>query len=140
MDYTELAVELAGKMQLFHRLTSQKRILEILHGEAFLLHCIANHGEVMLPGEISHEMAVSSARVAAALNKLESKGLITRQIDINDRRRILVCLTQEGRERADKHRRILIEKTAKMLASLGEHDAKEYVRIMGRLSEISIQD
>ena len=69
------------------------------------------------------------------MNKLESKGLITRQIDKNDRRKILVAITREGKAFAEKYQTAMIEDIAEMLGFLGEHDAREYVRIIGRLAE-----
>lgn len=136
MDYSELAVEWLNGMQSLHRVKPQRNINEAMQGEAFVLNYVASHHDVVLPGEISQEMDVSSARIATALNSLEKKGLITRQIDLNDRRKILVGITKEGKEFADKHRQKILSVIAKMLELLGEHDAKEYVRIMKKLAEI----
>ena len=136
MDYTALAAELLGSMQALHKARPQKHINDSLQGEAFVLRYIALHSGEVLPGEISSEMEVSSARIAAALNSLESKGLITRQIDLSDRRKILVGITPEGKALAEQQEQSVVEGAAKMLAQLGEYDAREYIRIMGRLAEI----
>jgi DNA-binding MarR family transcriptional regulator len=136
MDYPALAAALLENMQALRKAKPQKHIDESLHGEAFVLHFIAEHGGDVLPGEISGEMGVSSARIAAALNSLESKGLITRQIDLSDRRKILVGITPEGKAQARQQKQAVVAHTVKMLAMLGEQDAKEHVRIMGRLAEI----
>ncbi|NLK22290.1 MAG: MarR family transcriptional regulator [Epulopiscium sp.] len=90
----------------------------------------------MLPSDISNEMNISSARVAAMLNNLENKGLITREIDKSDRRRILVELTQDGIEFTKDRNKTVVNYTVRILKLLGEHDAKELVRIVGRLSEL----
>ena len=136
MDYVTLAAELLDKMQVLRKSKPQKHINESLHGEAFVLHFIAGHDGDVLPGEISSEMGVSSARVAAALNSLESKGMITRKIDLSDRRKILVGITPAGRALAEQQQQAVIQGASKMLALLGEQDAKAYVRITGRLEEI----
>ena len=135
MDYRELAIELLIKMQSFHKIKQKKHFSEVMQGETFVLYYIALHDGDVLPGEISTEMDVSSARVATALNNLERKGLIIRQIDKNNRRKILVSITPEGKKIAEERYSTLVEKTTTMLTALGEHDAKEYVRIMGRLIE-----
>ena len=135
MDFTELAVELIGKMGVLRKARPQKHIAESLHGEAFVLGYIALKGEAVLPGEICQEMDVSTARVAATLNSLEKKGLITRQIDKNDRRKILVMVTDNGKILAKKHQQKVVSIAAKMLELLGEHDAKEYIRITGKLAQ-----
>lgn len=138
MDYTELANEFIQTIQMFKKLgPPQKRIVESMRGELFALQSIARRGGDVLPGEICEEMDVSSARVAATLNSLENKGLITREIDKSDRRQILVRLTKKGQEMADTHMQDMLEDTAMLLKQLGEHDAKEFIRIIGRLAEIA---
>jgi len=136
MDYEKLADELLCKMQSLHRAGPQRNIDESLRGEAMILHFISRRGCGVLPGEIGQEMGVSSARVAAALNSLEVKGLITRQIDKSDRRRILVSITPEGSALEARQFLEIVGEVARMLELLGERDAKEHVRIMGRLAEI----
>jgi DNA-binding MarR family transcriptional regulator len=74
------------------------------------------------------------------LNSLESKGWITRKIDVSDRRRILVEMTPEGKEQVEKHFQMIMKTTTKMLEYLGEQDAKEYIRIMRRLAERNPED
>ena len=136
MDYAALAAEWMRHMQSLHKMKSQKNIIESMHGEGVVLQCIAAHGGGVLPGEIGHEMDVSSARIAAALNKLEKKGLVTRQIDPKDRRKILVGITPEGERLTHAHQAAMLAHVAKMLALLEERDAQEYVRITKRLSEL----
>lgn len=135
MDYSELAAELLRSMHALRRFKPQRNINEAIQGETFVLGYIVHHGGEVLPGDISQEMDVSSARIAAALNSLEKKGLVTRQIDTNDRRKIIVGITQEGRNLAGKHNQAALGVAVKMLECLGEHDAREYVRIMKKLAE-----
>lgn len=140
MDYTSLAREFMGIMFQLRKRSTQKMLSESMHGEIFVLNYISGHAGNVIPSEISNELGVSTARVAATLNSLESKGLITRKIDVSDRRRILVEMTPAGKEQVEKHFQMVMETTANMLRYLGEHDAKEYIRIMGRLAERSPED
>ena len=139
MDYPTLAAELVSGMQVLQKVAPQKYINESFRGEAFVLHFIASHPGV-LPNEISSEMGVSSARIAVALNNLEGKGLITRQINPRNRRQILVGITQEGKALTEKQHTAVIAGASKMLALLGKQDAKEYVRITIKLAEIMSTD
>lgn len=137
MDYNELALELLQNMQkMKNHAGPQKHIDEAMRGEHFVLQFIAFRKGNVLPSEISVEMGISSARIAATLKGLERKGLITRQIDTSDRRRILVNLTPQGEALAEEHYQKAVERTTKLLSLLGEHDAREYVRIIGRLAEL----
>ncbi len=135
MDYTSLAHEFMGIMHQMRTRNTQKQISESMHGEIFVLNYINRHKGNVIPSDISSEVGISTARVAATLNSLESKGWITRKIDVNDRRRILVEMTLEGKEQVEQHFQMIMKTTTSMLEYLGEHDAKEYVRIMKRLAE-----
>ncbi len=134
MDYTELAKRFLRYSYQFRNCGHQKNINETMRGETFTLIYIFKKGDHVLPGEISNEMSISSARVAAILNNLENKGLIVREIDKSDRRRILVRLTQRGAALAKEHNQRIVNITIRTLELLGERDAKELVRITGRLA------
>ena len=138
MDYKQLALEFMESMHMLHRARPQKRLTESMQGEAFVLQFLSFHQGYVLPSEISNVMGISSARVAAALNSMERKGLINRQIDPIDRRRILVSVTPQGKELADDRRKEMLDKTSDMLALLGEEDAKEYIRITRRMAELAV--
>ena len=136
MDYNELAEEFLRKMQdkKAGRGNFSERFTEGTRGESFILHRIIEKGE-LVPGDISGAIGVSSARVAAALNSLERKGFITREIDLNDRRRIIVKPTPAGAEFAEKAQMTHVGMFARMLSLLGEDDAREFVRIMIKLMD-----
>lgn len=140
MDYTHLAQEFMGIMHQLRKRGPQKQISDSMHGETFVLLYINRHEGNVIPSEISNELGISTARVAATLNSLESKGLITRRIDVDDRRRILVEVTPAGKEQVEEHFRMVLKTTENMLRYLGDDDAREYVRIMKRLSEKSPED
>ncbi|HML47605.1 MAG TPA: MarR family transcriptional regulator [Clostridia bacterium] len=137
MDYRKLAEEFMRKMFLLSKERPQQKMHESMKGESFLLHFLAHHGSSSQPSELSSSMGISTARIAAALNSLERKGMITRRIDPSDRRRILVDLTEAGKAQAQEQQRELLEHTARFLSMLGEEDAKEYVRITGKLAELA---
>ena len=136
MNYQNLALELLVNMQAVRKAQHQNNIIDVLQGEALALHCIEEHCQnTVVPGDISKTIGVSSARVATLLNDLENKGLVTREIDRNDRRKIIVKLTTQGQNVAKTKKQEFLQKITSLLMLLGEYDAKEYVRIMGRLAE-----
>jgi len=136
VDYEELARQFLHNSYQYRSRGHQKRFDDNMHGETFAMLYIYRQGGTVLPSDISNEMNISSARVAAMLNNLENKGLITREIDKSDRRRILVELTQDGIEFTKDRNKTVVNYTVRILKLLGEHDAKELVRIVGRLSEL----
>jgi len=140
MDYDELANELVRNMQRVRIASHKGHIPESTRGENLVLHFIkASHGKVV-PGDISDAIGVSSARIATALNSLENKELVTRRIDSEDRRQIIVELTPKGAETVNEQQEMITEKLKKILVSLGEEDARELVRLTGRLLEVLSED
>jgi len=140
MDYEKLAEEFVKLFGRMERQKERKKVTDSMHGEQFILFFLSAHTSSVIPSEIGREMCISSARIAAALNSLEEKGFITRRIDTDDRRRILVDLTKCGRTEVEKHKSEVKTTTANMMKYLGEHDAKELVRIMKRLSDVTPED
>lgn len=53
----------------------------------------------MCQGEISVKVLRSTGNITLVLDNLERNGLITRTRDTQDRRKVIVALTDEGRER-----------------------------------------
>ncbi|AIZ57306.1 transcriptional regulator SlyA [Candidatus Methanoplasma termitum] len=140
MNYDDLTTEFIRNMQLIRKATHKGRIPDSIQGETFVLIFIKERHGKIIPSDISDAIGVSSARVATALNSLENKGLITRRIDSDDRRKIIVELTPEGMKLAEERKKAHTERIGAMLALLGEEDSAELVRIVGRLSDIISKD
>lgn len=140
LDYESLAHEFMETMVQVRRRKSQKHINDSMHGENFVLFYISKNKGNIVPSDISNEMGISSARIAATLNSLEGKGFITRRIDGEDRRRILINLTDTGREQVNKQYKLIMGITTNMLKNLGDEDAVEFVRIMKKLVEKAPED
>ena len=136
MDYDALAYELLRNMRALRNAGPQKQFREGIHGETLVLFCIRDMGDHAVPGRISVAAGITSARVAAALNGLEGKGLITRETDAGDRRRVLIRLTPKGADEVRDREKRLHGVMKAILTRLGDQDAKEYVRITHRLAEV----
>ncbi|QAT42781.1 MarR family winged helix-turn-helix transcriptional regulator [Aminipila luticellarii] len=136
MNYVELAEQFLQKSHQLQTYTHHKKIDGIMRGEAFVIIYISESGGKVLPSEISREMNISSARIATALNSLEKKGLITRQIDVSDRRKILVDLTADGKSLAIEHKQMALVAATHTMELLGETDAKEFIRIISKIIDL----
>ena len=136
MDYTNLSKEFLQTMYKFYQVRSQQLINNAMHGEAFALNYIASHDNATIPSDIKNAMSISSARIATVLNSLEDKGLIIRQIDSRDRRRTILKLTPLGEKKAEESSQELQNLAKQMLEYLGEDDAKNCIRIIGKLAEM----
>jgi DNA-binding MarR family transcriptional regulator len=135
-DYPSVALTRLKEMGGLYASHVRKRIDRYASGESFLLRLLALNNAPTHPSELQQYTCTSSARVAALLGTLEKKGLIAREVDQQDRRRVLVTITDEGKKRAECE---LAEMTASLEAvfrELGREDTEALVRLLERLFEV----
>ena len=139
MDTNDVSREVLNKtMDLFHVVKENGAKAGIaLHGEIFILKQLSMADRPCLPGELSAKMHMSTARVAMTLKSLEYKGMIERDVDKKDRRKVLVTITEQGKNQVIKTDDDFYARMRRVTDELGESDAREYIRIVGRLIEIS---
>lgn len=135
MTYLNLAKELMESLQKMRNKAPQRNFSNVMGGELFILKYLNDERIQVLPGDISNKMNISSARVAAALNSLEKKEFVTRQIDPNDRRKILVAITDKGKEFSLSIEKNILNEVQETLENIGEEDANELVRIVKKMSD-----
>ena len=137
METNALAAQALQVFRALIRDTHPERALtDMQQGEKLALVLLEEAGGRMLPGELSQAMGTSTARTAALLRSLEARGLVTRQQDTADRRRMPACLTPLGTAELRRHMSALMQQTQAVFAALGEADSRELVRLLGRLREI----
>lgn len=102
-------------------------------GTAFALNYLYMQERDLHPKDISDGLGVSRARIAALLNHMEEQGLVTRESDTEDNRRIIVTLTEHGRKKIQDIQKQVLFETAKMLEAIGPEDAQEYIRISEKI-------
>lgn len=107
-----------------------------MRGETNALHVLHHHPEGVTPTALAHACQVSSARIAKTLNQLEGRGLVRREASPSDRRSVIVHLTDEGEQEVQRRFERVNDYVAGVLSELGEDDARELVRLMGRLARI----
>ncbi len=136
MDYEELAEELLRLRTQQFKSGMWRQTLRLARGELLALYYLQCHDGGVYPRELSDEMSVSTARIAAMLRDMEEKGWIVRQEAPSDNRHVLVTLTEEGRSEMRRQREKTLDSVSAALKALGPEDAKELIRILNRLNEI----
>ena len=106
-------------------------------GELFILKFLSDKKTAVIPSELSDAMHTSTARISAALNSLEKKGQIHREIDPHNRRNILVTITPAGRERSHNDMLQMRKLMVGILTEMGEDDALEFIRLLTRFGQIA---
>ena len=67
------------------------------------------------------------------LKSLENKGMIVRNSNLTDKRRVHVFITDTGKELVHEKHLEGIARMEKVLEKLGEEDAKEFIRLIKKV-------
>lgn len=114
---------------LFHK------VEEVDRGTGFVLAYLEEaHGEVFA-GDLARELKVSTARIAALLNKLEEKGLVKRCRSARDARRTVVKITPKGTAYTAGIKEQILEKVEILFEKVGKEDLKEFIRICREITK-----
>lgn len=108
-------------------------------GMGFVLSFLENTDGDVCAGDLAEQLNVSSARIAALLNKMEQNGLISRRKSPEDKRRTLVNITPAGTCLIDGLRSQALNRVAQLLAEIGEKDLRSFIRVSRKIREV-LQD
>lgn len=118
-------------MEAFHQ------VVEFLQGELYILHYILNHGdEEINPSVLSEMLHISRPRVTTALAALRRKGYVETKMDEDDRRRLMVYLTDSGREFIIGRQNQVEEYFTGFIKGLGEIKAEELINLLDVIVEM----
>lgn len=108
--------------------------LQLSLGRLCLLYALQKAGRPALPSELGDDLAVTRANISGLLRGLENCGMVYREMDTNDRRRILVHLTPKGIETLQKAWPIYEETIAERFQMLSSEEKKSLLSILRKLS------
>jgi MarR family transcriptional regulator, organic hydroperoxide resistance regulator len=140
MDYRELAREVISNMTKNPKMPFQKKVDDLSHGEKRILGYLAFWKKGVTSGEISEKLFLSTPRVASALNSLSKKGYIERNRDERDKRVVIVTITEAGHKFVMEEYEEALSTLEATLQKLGEKDAKEFARILKRITEFAMEE
>ncbi|MDT0495833.1 MarR family transcriptional regulator [Algiphilus sp. W345] len=92
--------------------------------------------EPLSAGRIAERVSLSQGTVTLILDKLESRGLVSRARDEGDRRKVLVSLTAGGRRVLESAPPLMQAQFIRQFESLGAEQRKELVRSLERVAEL----
>ncbi|HHW21851.1 MAG TPA: MarR family transcriptional regulator [Clostridiaceae bacterium] len=95
----------------------------------------SNQGHIKA-ADLSDILKLSRPSITRILNDLERRGLITRNIDSEDRRSVKIELTEEGIEAIEKANRRILSIAERLVVSLGDSDTDKLIELIDKLTEI----
>ena len=95
----------------------------------------SNAAHSLTPAGLMHSSMVTSGAISQRLDRLESRGLVTRAPSETDRRGVLVTLTPEGLELIDKVLPTHIDTESQLLAGLSQTEREQLADLLRALLE-----
>ena len=130
-----ISEELYAAVANLGRDREQKIVTASASGEVGLLHYLAYKHDGVYSGVLKDQLGVGSGRMADILRRLEEKELIVRSEDTEDSRRVVVHITELGRERAVSMNQRVLAWYGRLHEYLGEEDSRELIRLLKKLSK-----
>ncbi|MCR5461810.1 MAG: MarR family transcriptional regulator [bacterium] len=84
--------------------------------------------------ELSKKLDVSTARITKLLQKLVAKGYINKRQDKNDKRKIIISLTDRGNEIAKSIEEKFYETISDVIDYIGIDDINKFIEITTKIS------
>lgn len=86
--------------------------------------------------ELAENLNVSLPRVASLVNSLESKNLVEKLTDKEDKRKTIVNITKGGKKLILSKKEEAIDKIAKVIEKLDEEEINQYIRLAQKIGKI----
>lgn len=137
MDKDILAKSLLDAFDSINKQELFEKMKIVFKGENLMLAILMDMGGKATPGELIKYTECTAARLTAVAKSLENKGFVKRIQNSEDKRSTIIEMTSEGIARFMLLQKESIERIFNLIEMLGENDAKEFVRLIKRLSEIS---
>ena len=111
----------------------------ISHSEFCLLNIImdnSDHTDGMTVSAIAAELDVTPPAVSRSLKSLESRGLVTRETNLINRRNTMVRLTESGRELLENSRKQMDAVMKRVHEKMGEERKNQLCELLSEMTEI----
>lgn len=133
---TELAINVLHTAELLgRRLDQVVRAFGLTPGSHNVLQILGGASDALTPSEVSARLTVTSATVTGLLDTLEARGLAQRRPHPNDRRSVLVEITDDGCRLLDRLVPELIEHEKRWAEGLSPSRREQLVRLLGAVQD-----
>lgn len=130
LEFTEMGDELYNLLGQLLNLKMNRLVQDSLRGEQGVLRYLARVKDGVTAGLLSEKLHVVPGRMTDILVSLEHKGFIVRRQGVDDRRKTLVFITEEGREQEKERREYIRKEYQGMFELLGLNGARELIRLL----------
>jgi DNA-binding MarR family transcriptional regulator len=108
---------------------------ELSKNQPMVIKIIGMEGEVM-PSTLGKYTGMEKSSLTRMVDDLEKKGIVYRKTDPDDRRKVLVSLTEKGLEYYDCLNKITVEMADEILKFVDKKDIEDYVQSLETMVRI----
>ena len=109
-------------------------LIESLRGENAVLTWLVRQEEDVHPGDLSEKLSLVPGRMTDILKTLEKKGMIRRERDPEDRRRVLVRITPKGARSVTERREQIRVQYSGLYEALGLDDTVKLIELLHKVN------
>jgi DNA-binding MarR family transcriptional regulator len=99
----------------------------------FFLLAYLDHKEVLTMSAIAQKMGHTTAAASGLVARLENLGYVVRSSAPDDRRKVMVCITQKGSQLVLRIREDMVGNVMKLMAQLTPLEQKAWLEIYGKI-------
>lgn len=96
---------------------------------------LLRHGATA-PGTLARQISLSPATITGIVDRLEKRGLVTRERSREDKRKVEIALTEEGRRLVEQMPPPLHETFSRRLAELPVKEQEEIDRVLAKIVDM----
>lgn len=132
LNYQELAEELFEFMITVKNgsMPPPPDLRGLSKGEMGILVYLMHVKDGVSAGDLSKNLYLTTGRIAATLKTLEKKMYIERRADSNDGRKVLVYITELGKEIIQNKKKEVLAHLTKNLEKFNIEEAEQFVQLM----------
>jgi DNA-binding MarR family transcriptional regulator len=109
-------------------------LIENLRGENAVLTWLVRQEEDVHPGDLAEKLSLVPGRMTDILKTLEKKGMIRRERDPEDRRRVLVRITPKGARSVTERREQIRVQYSGLYEALGLDDTVKLIELLHKVN------
>ncbi len=112
-----------------------------IHSHAFHTLCILSHFQQqhITMSQLADKLDITKQQLSKIINDLEQKQLVERIHDTQNRRRVYIQITKEGKILLEQFGESIIQHILKTINSITEEDKKRLAEAISTLHEIFLQ-
>jgi DNA-binding MarR family transcriptional regulator len=92
-------------------------------------------GQPLSPTEIARRLIVTTASITSLLDTLQRRGLVERQPDPADRRRLLISITPAAQDLVRRYVPEVVALQVRIMQDIPEEDRRQFVAVLTRIRE-----